>query len=166
VAALVARWGQLGDGTTTTRGHHQVPARGARRRDPAQMAQIIDVAPTVLALAGVPDTVPRQGRSVVRLLNGWPTEWRSSVLFEYYTDRVFPRALDMGYQAVRTERHRYVHYVDLPGMDEIYDLEADPYELDNLVGKPAGEQLLPTFKADLERLQRETWYRADFKGYR
>ncbi len=133
---------------------------------PAQMAQIIDVAPTVLALAGVPDTVPRQGRSLVPLLEGSPTNWRSSVLFEYYTDRVFPRALDMGYQAVRTERHKYIHYVDLPGMDEIYDLEADPNELDNLVGKPAGEKLLPTLQAELGRLQRETGYRADFKGYR
>jgi hypothetical protein len=51
-------------------------------------------------------------------------------------------------------------------MDELYDLEADPYELENLIGMPAGDRLLPELRAELERLQRETGYRADFAGYR
>ena len=37
---------------------------------PAELVQIIDLAPTVLALTGVADTVPRQGRSLVPLLEG------------------------------------------------------------------------------------------------
>ena len=92
--------------------------------------------------------------------------WRSSVLVEYYTDQVFPRTLTMGYQAVRTERHKYIHYLELQGMDELYDLEADPFELSNLMGTEAGKQLLPSLQAELARLQAETGYRADFKGYR
>jgi len=133
---------------------------------PTQMVQTIDLAPTVLELAGIPDTVTRHGTSLVPLLDGSATAWRSSVLIEYYSDRVFPRIRDMGYQAVRTERYKYIQYVELPGMDELYDLEADPFELDNLMGSEAGRRLLPDLQAELSRLQRETGYRADFQGYR
>jgi hypothetical protein len=51
-------------------------------------------------------------------------------------------------------------------MDELYDLKADPFEMSNLIGTPAGDSLLPTLQAELTRLQRETGYRADFAGYR
>jgi N-acetylglucosamine-6-sulfatase len=133
---------------------------------PAQLVQVIDLAPTILALTGTPDTVPRQGSSLVPLLDGSAASWRRSVLLEYYSDRVFPRTLNMAYQAVRTERHKYIDYLELPTMDELYDLELDPFELENLIGTPAGDQLLPTLQAELTRLQRETGYRADFTGYR
>ncbi len=133
---------------------------------PAQMAQTIDLAPTILALAGAADTVQRQGASLVPILDGSVTSWRSAVLMEYYTDQVFPRTLTMGYQAVRTERHKYIHYVELPDMDELYDLESDPFELNNLMGTDEGNRLLPALQSELARLQRESGYRADFKGYR
>ena len=123
---------------------------------PAELVQVIDLAPTILALAGVTDTVARHGTSLVPLLNGTSTMWRKAVLLEYYTDQVFPRTLNMGYQAVRTERHKYIDYLELPGMDELYDLEKDPYELENLIGRPAGDSLLPGLQAELARLLRET----------
>jgi arylsulfatase A-like enzyme len=133
---------------------------------PSQMAQTIDLAPTILAMAGVTDTVRRQGTSLIPVLDGTSTSWRSSVLVEYYTDQVFPRTLTMGYQAVRTPTHKYINYVDLSGMDELYDLEKDPFELNNLIGSDEGNRLLPAMQAELKRIQSETGYRADFKGYR
>ena len=142
------------------------PRNTRRGTTPSQMAQTIDLAPTILSLAGVTDTVRRQGTSLVPILEGSPTSWRSSVLVEYYTDQVFPRTLTMGYQAVRTERHKYIHYLELQGMDELYDLEADPFELNNLIGTEEGKRLLPSLQAELARLQSKTGYRADFKGYR
>ena len=72
----------------------------------------------------------------------------------------------MGYQAVRTERYKYIHYLELAGMDELYDLQADPFELNNIIGTDAGRRLLPDLQAELVRLQRESDYRADFDGYR
>ena len=131
-----------------------------------QMVQIIDIAPTVLALAGIADTVPRQGRSLVPLLEGRSVPWRSSILLEYYTDQVFPRMLTMEYQAVRTERYKYIDYLELSGADELYDLQADPFEMDNLIATDAGQRLLPDLTAELARLQRESEYRRDFRGYR
>jgi N-acetylglucosamine-6-sulfatase len=126
---------------------------------PSELVQTIDVAPTVLAMAGVVDTVSRQGVSLVPLLEGRATPWRSSVLIEYYSDTVFPRVLTMGYQAVRTARHKYINYTDLQGADELYDLESDPYELDNLIGSEKGSALLPGLQAELARLQAEFGYR-------
>ena len=120
---------------------------------PAPMVQTIDLAPTVLALANVADTEPRDGVSLVPLLKGEAPPWRSSLLIEYYSDTVFPRILTMGYAAVRTNRYKYIRYTELPGMDELYDLEADPYEMDNLMGSPRAAALLPEMQAELKRLR-------------
>ena len=120
---------------------------------PAQLVQTIDFASTILELAGVRDTVPRDGRSLVPVLEGAATPWRSSILLEYYKDTVFPRILTMGYKAVRTERYKYIRYTELTGMDELYDLETDPFEMENLIGTERGRALLPQLTAELDRLQ-------------
>ena len=125
---------------------------------PEAMVQAIDLAPTILELARVADPVARQGRSLVPLLRGDEVPWRQSILVEYRSDTVFPRIRDMAYQAVRTTRHKYIHYLELPGMDELYDLEADPYEMSNLIGTPQGEALLPALQAELARLQQQTGF--------
>lgn len=127
------------------------------------LVQTIDLAPTVLDLAGVADPVARQGRSLVPLLRGERPAWRSSILIEYESDTVFPRIRNMGYRAVRTERAKYIRYLELPDMDELYDLEADPYELRNLIGTDREAGLLSGLKAELARLQRETGDRESAK---
>jgi len=119
---------------------------------PAQLTQTIDFASTILELAGVRDTVRRDGRSLVPLLTGTATPWRSSILLEYYTDAVFPRTLTMGYTAVRTDRYKYIRYKELQGMDELYDLETDPFEMQNLIDTDRGRALLPELTAELGRL--------------
>jgi N-acetylglucosamine-6-sulfatase len=122
---------------------------------PAQLTQTIDVASTILDVAGVRDTVARDGRSLVPLLGGSPAAtWRSSILLEYYSDTVFPRMLTMGYKAVRTDRYKYIKYTELEGMDELYDLEADPFEMDNIIDTERGRVLLPELAKELTRLQR------------
>ena len=75
------------------------------------------------------------------------------MLIEYYTDTVFPRIRNMGYQAVRTDRYKYIDYLELAGMDELYDLQSDPYERENLVGTARERELLPVLQAELARLR-------------
>jgi N-acetylglucosamine-6-sulfatase len=125
---------------------------------PPEMVQTIDLAPTLLELAGVVDPVKRQGGSLVPLLRGEHPPWRQSVLIEYWSDTVFPRIRNMGYQAVRTGRYKYIDYLELEGMDEIYDLESDPYEMDNLMGSAREQELLPMLQKELARLHQETGY--------
>lgn len=124
---------------------------GCRVIDPFALS--IDLAPTVLELAGVKTPGGMDGRSLVPLLKGkTPGDWRTSFLIEYYSDTVFPRIRDMGYKAIRTERYKYIHYVDLEGMDELYDLKNDPYEMENLIDDPASQGVLAGLKAELAGL--------------
>ena len=121
-----------------------------------QMVLNIDLAPTLLELAGqsVPKTI--HGRSLLPLLRGQAAPWRNSFLVEYYSDTVFPRVRNMGYTAVRTERHKYIHYKELNGMDELYDLQADPYEMKNLIADPAAQSVLRQMQAELVKLRQES----------
>lgn len=117
------------------------------------MALSIDVAPTLLEIAGVDNGGKMDGRPLTPLLKGdVPQDWRTAFLIEYYTDKVFPRVLNMGYKAVRTSRYKYIHYTDLDGMDELYDLKADPYEMKNVIADPGRKDALNELKAELARL--------------
>ena len=120
---------------------------------PEPLVMSIDLAPTFLELAGTQPARPLHGLSVLPLLRGeTPANWRTSVLLEYYTDTVFPRIVTMGYKAVRTDRYKYIHYLELPGMDELYDLETDPYELDSVIDDPDYAAILDEMKVELQRL--------------
>ena len=117
-----------------------------------EFALNIDLAPTLLELAGVASPVTMQGKSLLPILGGRQQEWRKSFLIEYYTDRVFPRISQMGYKAVRNERWKYIHYLELEGMDELYDLKQDPYELHNVIKEPRARLALTELQQELERL--------------
>jgi N-acetylglucosamine-6-sulfatase len=88
----------------------------------------------------------------VPLLKGERSQWRESFLIEYHSDRVFPRMLQMGYKALRTERWKYIRYLELKGMDELYDLKTDPYEMKNLIDQPGAKTALDETKKEMERL--------------
>jgi len=102
----------------------------------------IDIAPTIYELAGL--TIPAEvdGRSLVPLLQE-EGEWRDELLIEGW-----PRP---PYAAVHTER--YV-YVETEGdRAELYDLEQDPYQLENLVNDPAYTAIITEMRQRLERLR-------------
>ena len=105
-----------------------------------------DFAPTFADLAGV--SFPGDGRSLTSLLRGEEPSWRSAVLLEGWGENV-SIGLPPEYKAVRTERHKYVEYVN--GERELYDLEADPYELEN-VHESAESSLVEDLKARLDAL--------------
>jgi N-acetylglucosamine-6-sulfatase len=121
-----------------------------------ELALNIDLAPTLLELGGAAPAPRMHGRSLVPLLRGERVPWRDSFLIEYFSDRVFPWVVGMGYQAVRTKRYKYIHYVELAGMDELYDLDADPYELANLAGTHEGQAALRQLKPELAKLLSES----------
>jgi len=121
-----------------------------------QMVLSIDLAPTVLDLANVDKSYAAKmdGRSLLPLFQAHaPTDWRKSFLIEYNTDTVFPRVHKMGYRAVRTERWKLIHYLDMEGMDELYDLKNDPYEMKNRIAEKDAESTLKELRLELKRLQ-------------
>ncbi len=95
-----------------------------------EMALNIDLAPTIMELAGLPLPQPTDGESLVPLLDNEPVQWRDEFLVERYKG-------DGGkYFAIRTEQWSYTEYVETNGF-ELYDLVNDPYQLNSLHNNPA-----------------------------
>jgi len=119
---------------------------------PSEMALTIDIAPTILDACGVAPGPGLDGRSLLPVLAGTARGWRRSFPVEYWSDTVFPRIERMGYDAIRTERYKLIRYRELPGMDELYDLEQDPYELENLAGTSRGRARARELSRELDGL--------------
>jgi arylsulfatase A-like enzyme len=119
---------------------------------PAEFVANIDLAPTFLALAGLPVPDWMQGRSLVPLLRGEPlVDWRTSVYYRYYHD---PGHHDTrAHYGVRTATHKLIHYWRKDAW-ELFDLVADPHELHNLLFDPA-EAAQPEVAASFAELKAE-----------
>ena len=125
------------------------PPRVTAGTTPREMVLSLDLAPTLLALAGLTPPAGIEGRSLLDVLQHTGAPWRSSFLVEYYTDTVFPRIRNMGYKAVRTDRYKYIEYRELSGMNELYDLESDPFEERNLIAVPDAAPTLARMQSEL-----------------
>ncbi len=124
---------------------------GSRR---AQMALSIDVAPTLLELAGVKPYSRMHGRSLAPVLRDAGAPLRDSFLIEHYAEKIIPKVPD--WQAVRTAEWKYIRYPTLQNMDELYNLAADPHEIRNLISDPGSAGALERMRAELARHLRET----------
>ena len=136
-----------------------------------QLVLNLDIAPTVLEIGGQRPGAHVDGQSLLPLLDEPGQPLQSSFLIEYQTEpsdylggarrnsetrSEFERILDMGYNAVRTSRYKYIQYTELENMDELYDLEVDPYEMNNLFDSPDVVGVLADMQAELARLLDET----------
>jgi N-acetylglucosamine-6-sulfatase len=120
-----------------------------------EMVLALDIAPTVVELAGGTPGPHVQGRSIVPLLAGRPEGWRRSFLIEYFTENAMSWLVGMSYKAVRTDREKLIHWVNRDGVDELYDLAVDPYELANVIGDPRHAETARALRAELARLVAE-----------
>jgi arylsulfatase A-like enzyme len=112
-----------------------------------ELVSNIDIAPTLGQLAGVEPGIAQDGISLVPLLDGTATDWRTDVLLTWRSGGTdIPR-----YWAVRTADSKYVEYET--GERELYDLATDPYELVNVVRDPAYSQLRTDMRTRLARLR-------------
>jgi arylsulfatase A-like enzyme len=111
-----------------------------------QMVISHDLAPSLVELGGAAALQEITGRSFVPLLTGRRANWRDAFLYEYNYEKQFPYTPNV--RGVRTARWKYIRYPHGDGTPdrftaELYDLQADPYEMRNLIDDPryAGRRL-------------------------
>ncbi|MBD3415286.1 MAG: sulfatase-like hydrolase/transferase [Candidatus Aminicenantes bacterium] len=89
----------------------------------------VDIAPTILNLAGLSIPQKIQGESLVPNLNGSLVNSRKEILTEHLWDHPeIPQT-----EAVRTQQWKYIRYPQHPEFEELYDLQNDSIEKNNLV---------------------------------
>lgn len=104
-----------------------------------QMVLNVDIAPTILELAGIP--LPKKpkmdGRSFLPILsgNGKNASWRKHFVYEYHWEWNFPATPTTF--AIRTDKEKYIFYHGLWDRNGFYDLGNDPHERHNLISLPA-----------------------------
>jgi N-acetylglucosamine-6-sulfatase len=118
----------------------------------------IDMAPTILNLAGIEKPDYMQGESMVNLLKGDTEDnWRKSILFEYYLDTYWPFA-GPNQIAVRTDSYKLVDTFLKNDIDELYDLKADPGEMTNLINNPKYAEIEANLRNEATKLKKQYKY--------
>lgn len=118
-----------------------------------EMVLNVDIAPTMLDAAGVKAPAQMQGRSLLPVLTGKGKKWRTSFLCEYFAEPQYPRIAS--WEAVRTDRWKYVRYPELREMDELYDLQADAGEMRNRISDAGARSVLESLRNELDRYRKE-----------
>jgi N-acetylglucosamine-6-sulfatase len=107
----------------------------------------IDILPTFFAAAGLEPPADIPGRNFLPLLQGKSIPWREELLYEYYWERNFPQTPTM--HALRGARYKYVHYYGIWDIDELYDLQEDPRETNNLIFSAKHQQIIKDMNKQL-----------------
>ncbi|HEY6503232.1 MAG TPA: sulfatase [Chitinophagaceae bacterium] len=120
-----------------------------------QVVMNVDLAPTFLELAGIAKPAPMQGYSFTSLLKGNSAGWkRDKVFYEYYWEASFPQTPTTF--AVRSDRYKYIYYNGVWDINELFDLQNDPYEMNNLVRDTAYRKIGLQLKDELFNWLKET----------
>ena len=117
----------------------------------AEFASIADMYPTILDFAGGDyDQNKIHGTSLLPLINGETTNWRDCVVTEF---------LGLGNVATSMKMLRMGNLkygCNLTGQDELYDLEKDPHEMNNLIDDPEYVDDVKMLKVKLKKWMQET----------
>ncbi|MGH2617175.1 MAG: sulfatase family protein [Thermomicrobiales bacterium] len=113
------------------------------------LASIIDLAPTIADWAGAKVPLFVDGRSLAPVMLDEAATWRRAVFVSHHHNRPERSDGPPAFQALRMDRQVYVEYAD--GWRELYDLEADPFQVDNVV-QQTGPATLDAFAAGLANL--------------
>jgi len=121
----------------------------------------IDIAPTILDLAGVNKPSYMQGESMLKLISGKKDKsWRKSMLFEYYVDDAWPYA-GPNQVAVRTNEYKLIDNFLEDDIDELYDLKNDPGEMTNLINDSSYDLVEKELREESIKLQKQYNYNPD-----
>jgi len=113
----------------------------------------IDIAPTVMEAMGLQKPPHMDGASFIPLGQGREVDWRDYFLYVYYWEKNFPQSPTVF--ALRGDRYKYITYYGLWDADELYDLQNDPNESENLWQDPAYDATVEEMETRLYEMMGE-----------
>ena len=116
-----------------------MPGRIEASSKVTELIQNIDVAPTIMDFAGLDIPANMDGQSFMPLLEGQSIPWRDHVIYQYYWEYNFPQTPTTF--GIRNDRYKYIFYHGVWDTDELYDLQEDPWEANNLAKEEAYQEL-------------------------
>jgi len=113
-----------------------------------EIALNIDLAPTILELAGVEVPSGMDGESLLPLLNNSAPDWRTDFFFEHsYRRNGIPES-----DGIVNLQNKYIRYVrEEPAYEYLYDLQKDPLEVNNYLDDPEAAVELAELKSRYSR---------------
>ncbi|HRO69950.1 MAG TPA: DUF4976 domain-containing protein, partial [Chitinophagaceae bacterium] len=115
------------------------------------MVQNIDFAPTILGMAGLKTPDWMQGLDLTPLLTGKQTELPRPYLYYHYYEFVRDHTV-IPHIAIRSRDHKLIYFYTVNEW-QLYDLQKDPVELNNLVNSPAHQELFKKLRKELVKLR-------------
>lgn len=125
---------------------------GGAKGDVDELVQNIDYAPTFLELAGVDVPEDIHGVSLLPLLKGEKWSPNRKALYYHYYEFPDEHAVRPHY-GIRTERYKLIHFYGDMDVWEMYDLENDKNELNNIYNTEGTQQIADSLKSMLHELQ-------------
>ncbi len=120
-------------------GIFRYPAKIQAGREEDALLSLVDIVPTLLSLCGAPIPDGVQGTDLSGLVLGESKVGPDSAYFQIFGP--FQGGdVEAGWRGVRTQRYMYARYVDRPWV--LYDLDEDPYQMNNLASDPAAASLV------------------------
>lgn len=137
---------------------------GGRAKRVMEQVLTTDIAPTICELAETEPLENVHGRSFVRLLNEGDPDWRKAWFYHYNYEKQFPYTPNV--RGVRTDRWKLIRYPHGDGgpdrhMAELYDLQRDPGESNNLIESAEHQGIVAELSQQLVELMAATGIERD-----
>jgi len=113
----------------------------------------IDFAPTLLDLAGISTEEKMQGKSFVPILEGnTPENWNQAMYYHYYEFPFWHHV--QPHYGIRTQKYTLAHFYYNIDVWELYDLENDPTQINNIYHDPQNASIISNLKEQLKELMK------------